>query len=180
MIKIRLLRKGKKHQPHYSVVVADKRMSPRGGNFIEKLGFLNPKTKEVSLNKERIKYWLGQGAKCSDTVHNLLVSEKLIEGKKIDVHKESKKKTDQKLDKEAKTEVKPEEKKEESKLEEKEEQKSTEEGKEEDKKEEKPEDKKEEKENEDTPEKPEEPVNEAAKEDKEESAEEKKEEQQNS
>jgi len=95
MLVIRLLRVGKKHQPSFRVVVTEKSSSPRGGKSIEKLGFLNPLTKENSLNKERIQYWLSQGAKCSDTVHNLLIREKVIEGKKIDVHKESKKKKEE-------------------------------------------------------------------------------------
>jgi len=48
---------------------------------VEVLGFLNPLTKEKQLKTERIKYWLSVGAQPSDTIHNLLVSEKIIEGK---------------------------------------------------------------------------------------------------
>lgn len=92
MLTIRFLRQGKKNQPFFGVVVTDKRNAPRGGEFIEKLGYFNPLTKEVSLKKERIEYWLKQGAKCSDTVHNLLIKEKILKGKKISVHKKSKKK----------------------------------------------------------------------------------------
>lgn len=69
---IRLSRGGRKNRPHYSIVVADKRM-PRDGRFIEKLGTYNPLLKKddanrVSFNEERIKYWLGQGAQASDRV----------------------------------------------------------------------------------------------------------------
>ncbi len=69
---IRLTRGGRKNRPHYSVVVADKR-SPRDGRFIEKLGSYNPllakdDANRVTLNAERIKHWLDQGALPSDRV----------------------------------------------------------------------------------------------------------------
>ncbi|GAI12364.1 unnamed protein product [marine sediment metagenome] len=73
-------------------MVTDKRRPPRGGRFVEEVGFYNPLKKEKVLRGERIKYWLSKGAKPSDTVYNLLVSEKIIEGKKIPVHKVAKKK----------------------------------------------------------------------------------------
>jgi len=92
MLVIRLFRTGKKNQPFFKIVVTDKRRPPRAGRFLENLGFLNPLKKEKKLNAERIKYWLSVGAKPSDTIHNLLVSENIIEGKKIDVHKKAKKK----------------------------------------------------------------------------------------
>jgi len=90
MLTIRLTRKGKKNQPFFRVVVIDKRRSPRGGRVIENLGYKNPLTKKVSINKERALYWLGVGAKPSATVHNLFISEKIIEGKKINVSKTKK------------------------------------------------------------------------------------------
>ena len=92
MLVIRLFRTGKKNQPSFKIVVTDKKNPPRGGRFVEQVGFYNPLTKEKSLKKERIKYWVGQGAKPSDTVHNLLVKEGILEGKKIPVHKKTKKK----------------------------------------------------------------------------------------
>ena len=106
---MKLFRVGKKNQPSYKIVVTDKRRPPRAGRFVEQVGFYNPNTKEKKLNSERIKYWLSVGVKPSDTVYNLLISEKIIEGeetlsllpaslamlaregKKIDVHKKSKK-----------------------------------------------------------------------------------------
>ena len=91
MLVIRYLRTGKKNQPFFRIVVTDKRNPPTAGRATEFLGFYNPLTKEKKLKAERIKYWLSVGAQPSDTVYNLLVSEKIIEGKKIDVHKESKK-----------------------------------------------------------------------------------------
>jgi len=92
MLVIRLFRVGKKNQPSFKIVVTDKRKPPRAGRFIEEVGFWNPLTKEKVLKKERILYWLSVGAKPSATVFNLLVSEKIVEGKKIPVHKKPKKK----------------------------------------------------------------------------------------
>jgi small subunit ribosomal protein S16 len=83
MLTIRLTRKGKKNQPFFRVVVIDKRRSSKGGRSVEDVGYLNPLTKKLSLNKERIQYWIKNGAQPSGTVHNLLVSDKVIEGKKV-------------------------------------------------------------------------------------------------
>jgi small subunit ribosomal protein S16 len=92
MLVIRFLRIGKRNQPSFKIVVTDKRRAPRGGRFVEEVGFWNPLTKKKSLKAERIKYWISKGAKPSDTVYNLLISEKIIQAKKIAVHKKSKEK----------------------------------------------------------------------------------------
>ncbi|MDI6603103.1 MAG: 30S ribosomal protein S16 [Patescibacteria group bacterium] len=90
MLVIRLFRTGKKNQPSFKIVVIDKRKSATKGPYVEEVGFYNPLTKEKVLKQERVKYWLSVGAKLSPTVHNLLVSEKIIEGKKIPLHKKAK------------------------------------------------------------------------------------------
>lgn len=92
MLTIRLLRIGKKNQPFFRLIVCDKKNPPRGGRFIEIIGFLNPLTKEKKLKKERIEHWLKQGAKPSETVHNWLIKEGILKGKKIALNKKSKKK----------------------------------------------------------------------------------------
>ncbi len=119
MLCIRFLRIGKKHQPCYKIVVTDKRRPPRGGRFVEEVGFWNPLTKEKVLKAERIKYWISKGAKPSDSVYNLLIEEKVCQGKKTPVHKKKKEKKGEtseapKVKAEEKKEVK-EEKKEETK-----------------------------------------------------------------
>jgi len=81
MLKIRLTRKGKKNSAFFRVVVAE-HTSPIKGKFLENLGFLNPHTKEKEFKTDRIKYWIEKGAQCSDTVHNLLVSNGVISGPK--------------------------------------------------------------------------------------------------
>lgn len=92
MLVIRLLRVGKKNQPAFKIVVVDKRRSSKSGRFLEEVGFYNPLTKEKVLKTDRIKYWLSKGVQPSPTVHNLLVKEKILEGKKKPVHKKAKKK----------------------------------------------------------------------------------------
>ncbi len=86
MLVIRLLRFSKKNQPSFKIVVTDKRKPPCAGRFVEEVGFYNPLTKEKSLKADRIKYWISQGVKPSDTVHNLLIKEKIIEGAKVPIH----------------------------------------------------------------------------------------------
>src|SRR3989344_5398910 len=85
MLMIRLQRFGRKNDPNFRVVLTDKRNATKSGKFLEILGFKNPKTKQKKLEAERIKYWIEKGAKISPTVHNMLISEKIIEGKKINV-----------------------------------------------------------------------------------------------
>src|SRR6056297_1702060 len=81
MLSIRLSRVGKKKQPHYRIVVMEKSKDP-WSNYIEKLGNYVPQKKEITLNKERIQYWIEQGAELTNSVHNLLVSEGVIKADK--------------------------------------------------------------------------------------------------
>jgi len=90
MLTIRFLRSGKRGQPFFRIVVINKKSAPRPGRFVEIVGFFNPSTKEKQLKTERIQYWLSVGAKPSESVHNLLVSEKIIQAKKINVSRRSK------------------------------------------------------------------------------------------
>ena len=90
MLVIRFLRKGKKNQPFFKIVVTDKKNPPRGGRFLETVGFFNPLTKEKALKKERVEHWLKVGAQPSDRVYNLLIAEQIIKGKKKAVHAKTK------------------------------------------------------------------------------------------
>ena len=76
-LKIRLLRGGRKHSPHYSVVVANSDVS-RDGKFLEKVGTYDPmlpkdNPSRILLNQDRIKYWFEKGAQPTDTVLRFLV-----------------------------------------------------------------------------------------------------------
>jgi len=85
MLKVRLQRTGKKNDPSFRLVVTESQNGPQSGKFLEVLGSLDIKKGSATLNAERVKHWIANGAQVSDTVHNLLISEKIIEGKKINV-----------------------------------------------------------------------------------------------
>jgi len=85
MLKIRLARIGRKNDPSYRVVVTEHTRGPKSGNHVEVLGNYNPKVDNVTLNGERIKHWISKGAQVSDTVHNILIGQGIIEGKKVNV-----------------------------------------------------------------------------------------------
>ena len=74
MVVIRLSRCGARHRPKYRVTVADSRRSVTG-RFIEIIGhydsFQKDKKKGFSLNVEKYKKWLSEGAKPSRTVSSL-------------------------------------------------------------------------------------------------------------
>jgi len=73
MVKIRLMRAGKKKQPTYRVVVADAR-NARNGRFIEILGHYDPRTEPstVSIDNDKAKDWISKGAQPTDAVRKLL------------------------------------------------------------------------------------------------------------
>lgn len=85
MLKIRLQRVGRKNDPSFRVVVTDSRRGPQSGNFIEVLGSYDPRRGRAEIKAERVKYWLERGAQVSGTVHNLLIDQKVIAGKKKNV-----------------------------------------------------------------------------------------------
>ena len=83
-VKIRLRRTGGKKQPSYRVVVADSR-SPRDGRFIENIGNYNPRTDPATytIDEERARYWLSQGAQPTDAVARLLEKLGIIEERQL-------------------------------------------------------------------------------------------------
>ena len=72
-VKIKLMRLGKIRQPYYRVVVADSR-TRRDGRAIETIGKYHPKNQPslIEIDSERAQYWLGVGAKPTETVESLL------------------------------------------------------------------------------------------------------------
>jgi small subunit ribosomal protein S16 len=86
MLKIRLQRVGRKHIPTFRVVLTDSKNSTKSGRFLEILGSHDPRNdKDTKINGTRIKELVSKGAQVSDTLHNLLISQKVIDGKKINV-----------------------------------------------------------------------------------------------
>lgn len=86
MLAIRLQRVGKRNNPAFRVVLMDARRSAKSGDSLEILGSHNPRRKgSLSIKKDRISHWLSKGAQPSDTIHNLLVDEKIIHAPKRNV-----------------------------------------------------------------------------------------------
>lgn len=91
MLKIRLQRIGKRGQAYFKVIVTEHTTKPQG-KYLELLGSYDPHKNEMHVDAEKIKHWLGQGAKMSETINNLLVGKGVIEGEKVQVWKPKKKK----------------------------------------------------------------------------------------
>lgn len=85
MLAIKLQRIGRKHQPSYRLVIAEKR-SKLQGPPVEDLGFFNPFSKAFEVKKDRVEYWLKIGAQPTVSANNLLVKHKVIEAKALPVH----------------------------------------------------------------------------------------------
>lgn len=75
MVIIRLARGGSKKRPFYHLTVTDSRKS-RDGRFIERVGFFNPvargQEERLRVDRDRVEFWLGQGAQATDRVAQLL------------------------------------------------------------------------------------------------------------
>jgi small subunit ribosomal protein S16 len=88
MLTIRLQRTGRKHEPTFRVVLTDSKNGPKSGKYLKNLGWYDSRIKNKAadqLDTEAIKKFVANGAKLSDTLHNFLVSQKIITGKKINV-----------------------------------------------------------------------------------------------
>jgi len=82
---MRLQRVGRKNDPAYRIVVTDKRTGVGSDRHIDRLGSYNPKLNHIQLDAEKAKDWLSKGVQPSGTMHNILVSQKVIDAKKINV-----------------------------------------------------------------------------------------------
>ncbi len=87
MLIIRLQRVGRKHEPIFRLVLTDSKNSAKSGRYLEVLGSYDPRreNKVEQFDLVKIKHHMSKGAKLSDTVHNFLVSKKVITGKKKNV-----------------------------------------------------------------------------------------------
>lgn len=81
MLTIRFNRVGKRNQAYFRIALQEKGKAP-GKRHVEMLGSYDPHKKVTVLKKERVLYWIGQGAEVSDSVHNLLVREGVVTGDK--------------------------------------------------------------------------------------------------
>jgi len=84
-LKIRFQRTGRKNDPSFRIVVTEHTSAPQAGSNVAVVGTHHPKTKQTSIDAEAVKLWLSRGAKASGTLHNLLISKGIIDGKKVNV-----------------------------------------------------------------------------------------------
>jgi small subunit ribosomal protein S16 len=85
MLAIRLQRVGRKNDPSFRVIVADTKLKPKTGNFLEVIGSYDARKGAPVIDVARAKHWMSVGAKASGTVHNLLLDLKAVTGKKVNV-----------------------------------------------------------------------------------------------
>lgn len=85
MLMMRLQRVGRKNDPSFRIVVTDKRTGVKSDKHVDRLGSYNPKMNHIQIDVEKAREWISKGVQPSDTMHNILVSQKVIEGKKRNV-----------------------------------------------------------------------------------------------
>ena len=85
MLKMRLQRIGRKNNPSYRVIVTDSRNAAKRGVPVDLIGSYEPKAGKFQIDAEKAKHWISKGVQVSDTVHNFLITNKVIEGKKKNV-----------------------------------------------------------------------------------------------
>jgi len=83
MLMIRFQRIGRANDPAFRIVVLEKERAAKAGNIVEQVGTYNPRSKALTLNAEQVKHWIAMGAQPTDSIRNLLISQKVIEGKKV-------------------------------------------------------------------------------------------------
>ena len=82
---MRLQRVGRKNDPAYRIVVTDKRTGVKSDKHVDRIGSYNPKLGTIILDKDKAAQWLSQGVQASGTMHNILVSQGVLDAKKINV-----------------------------------------------------------------------------------------------
>lgn len=87
MLIIRLQRVGRSHEPSFRIVLTDSKNGPKSGKSVEVLGSYDARKGKGTnhVDGEKVKYWISKGAQVSDTIHNFLVDQKILTGKKINV-----------------------------------------------------------------------------------------------
>ncbi|MDP2937739.1 MAG: 30S ribosomal protein S16 [Candidatus Omnitrophota bacterium] len=77
VVRLRRIGKNPKKRPHFRISVFDQRRG-RDSRFIEEIGFYNPLTEAIKINRERLDFWVKNGAQLSATVKNLVKKSKTL------------------------------------------------------------------------------------------------------
>lgn len=91
MVRIRMQRYGRRNRPFYRIGAAEKK-TRRNGPLVELLGTYDPvekdPAKQITLNEERVKYWISKGAQPTDTVRDMLAKRGLVDLKAWEKNRE--------------------------------------------------------------------------------------------
>jgi len=82
---LRLQRIGRRNEAHFKIVVIEKTKGPKSQKYVDIVGSYNPKLGRVQLDADKVKKHLSNGVQPSDTVRNMLITQGLLEGRKINV-----------------------------------------------------------------------------------------------
>jgi len=82
---IRFQRIGRTNDPAFRIVLLEKTRAAKTGSITEQLGTYNPRSKALTLDADKVKYWISKGAQPTGSIRNLLITKGIIEGKKVNV-----------------------------------------------------------------------------------------------
>lgn len=82
MLMIKLAKVGKKKKQIFKIIISEKARDPYG-KALEILGSYDPYSKKLEVKADRVKYWISQGSQMTESINNLFVDNKVIEGKKV-------------------------------------------------------------------------------------------------
>jgi small subunit ribosomal protein S16 len=85
MLMIRFQRIGRTNDAAFRIAVLEKERSGKSGRVTDLVGTYNPRSKALTINAEKVKQWIAQGAQPTGSVHNLLIAKGILEGKKVNV-----------------------------------------------------------------------------------------------
>ncbi len=85
MLKIRLKRVGRKHDPSFRIIVTEAGRSGQSNKYIDRVGFYDARVNKKEVDVEKAKEWIKKGAQVSPTVYNIFVDAGVIEGRKKNV-----------------------------------------------------------------------------------------------
>ncbi len=85
MLMIRFQRIGRTNDPAFRIVVLEKERAAKTGSIVELLGTYNPRSKALTLDEAKVKEWIAKGAQPTGSIHNLLITKGVIQGKKVNV-----------------------------------------------------------------------------------------------
>ena len=82
---IRFQRIGRTNDPAFRIAVLEKARSAKSGRVTDLIGTYNPRSKAMTIDADKVKKWIAQGAQPTDSLKNLFITKGILEGKKVNV-----------------------------------------------------------------------------------------------